>query len=78
MSVLGECIWKSQIKEITKIKMKINEINAKGIITKSNLPDADFVINPYIGCQHGCIYCYADFIRRFTGHTNSRLLGYTE
>ena len=25
--------------------MKINEINAKGIITKSNLPDADFVIN---------------------------------
>lgn len=50
--------------------MNIKEINIKSIITKSNLPDADFVINPYIGCQHGCKYCYADFIKRFTGHSN--------
>ena len=37
--------------------MKIKEIKAKSIITKSGLPDSDFVINPYVGCQHGCIYC---------------------
>lgn len=48
--------------------MKIKEIKAKSIITKSNLPDADFVINPYIGCMHGCKYCYAVFMKRFTGH----------
>ncbi len=48
--------------------MKIKEKQVKSIITKSNLPDADFVMNPYIGCQHACKYCYADFMKRFTGH----------
>jgi len=49
--------------------MKIKEKKAKSVITKSNLPNADFVINPYIGCQHACKYCYAEFLRRFTGHS---------
>ncbi|MBU3964812.1 radical SAM protein [Patescibacteria group bacterium] len=49
--------------------MKIKEIKVKSIIVKSNLPEGDFVINPYIGCQHGCKYCYARFMKRFTGHT---------
>ena len=48
--------------------MKIREIKTKSIITKSNLPDADLVINPYIGCEYACKYCYADFMRRFSGH----------
>lgn len=37
--------------------MKIREIKAKSIIVKSGLPGSDYVINPYIGCTHGCIYC---------------------
>jgi len=48
--------------------MKVREIKAKSIIVKSNLPEGDYVINPYIGCQHSCIYCYARFMKRFTGH----------
>jgi DNA repair photolyase len=48
--------------------MKIKEIKVKNIITKTNLPEGDFVINPYIGCMHSCKYCYARFMKRFTGH----------
>lgn len=47
--------------------MKILEVQAKSIIVKSNLPDGEFVINPYTGCVHGCKYCYARFMKRFTG-----------
>ena len=48
--------------------MIIKEIHVKGILTKSNIPDIDLVVNPYIGCVHGCIYCYAEFMKRFTNH----------
>ena len=46
--------------------MKIKEIHAKSILSPSKV--YDYVINPYVGCQHGCSYCYARFMKRFTGH----------
>ncbi|MFX0039982.1 MAG: radical SAM protein [Promethearchaeota archaeon] len=52
--------------------MKIDFREAKSIITKSNIPSIDYVINPYTGCQHGCIYCYAEFMIRFTGHKGDK------
>lgn len=48
--------------------MKINTIQYKTLLTKSRLPEVDYCINPYIGCLHGCVYCYARFMKRFTGH----------
>ncbi|MFZ3086222.1 MAG: radical SAM protein [Candidatus Hydromicrobium sp.] len=51
--------------------IRIRKIKAKSIITRSNLPDTDYVINPYTGCIHSCLYCYARFMKRFTGHTES-------
>jgi len=47
--------------------LKIKEIKAKSILTRSGL-DVDYVINPYVGCMHGCVYCYARFMKRFTNH----------
>lgn len=38
------------------------------IMTKSNLPVGGYSVNPYVGCTHACKYCYASFMKRFTGH----------
>lgn len=48
--------------------MFVREIQAKAILTKSNIPGADFCINPYVGCSHACRYCYARFMTEYTGH----------
>ncbi len=51
------------------MNFKIREIKAKSILTRSGISGIDYCINPYVGCFHGCKYCYATFMKRFTGHT---------
>ncbi len=51
------------------LDVKVDFAKARNIITKSNIPGIDYAINPYIGCQHACIYCYAEFMKRFTNHS---------
>ena len=46
----------------------LREIPVKSILSKSNLPVCEYAANPYVGCTHGCLYCYASFMKRFTGH----------
>ncbi len=48
--------------------IKISDVAVKSVLTRSNLPVADYSVNPYVGCEHGCKYCYASFMKRFTGH----------
>lgn len=40
---------------------QVREIQARSIISHNQSPDVPFSrsINPYQGCEHGCIYCYA-------------------
>lgn len=47
----------------------IREIQVKGIITKTDIPVCDYAVNPYVGCSHGCRYCYASFMKRFSKHS---------
>jgi DNA repair photolyase len=46
--------------------MKIREIEAKSILSKSRI--YDYTLNAYVGCRHACVYCYARFMKRYTGH----------
>jgi len=46
--------------------MIVEEVYAKTILSHSKV--FDYTINPYIGCEHGCTYCYARFMKRFTNH----------
>ena len=49
--------------------LTVREIECKSILTKSGIEGVDYAINPYVGCAHGCLYCYAVFMKRFTGHS---------
>jgi DNA repair photolyase len=42
---------------------------SKSILTKNNSPDVgfDFSVNPYRGCEHGCIYCFARPTHEYLG-----------
>jgi DNA repair photolyase len=53
------------------MNVAIKEKRAKSILSKSGISGIDYCINPYIGCTHGCKYCYATFMKRFTGHMES-------
>ncbi len=48
--------------------MQIAKIRAKNILTRSKIGNGGYAINPYVGCPHGCIYCYAEFMRGVAGH----------
>jgi len=49
--------------------MIIREIRSKSILSSSKI--YPYVLNPYVGCQHACSYCYARYMKKFTGHKES-------
>jgi len=56
--------------KVTGSSVIVRETDCKSVLNQSRL--ADYCINPYIGCQHACKYCYAEsYTRRFTAHTEA-------
>ena len=49
--------------------IKIGHIRCRNAISPSKIPGVKYCLNPYVGCEHGCIYCYAVFMKRFTEHS---------
>ncbi len=44
--------------------IRYTQLECKSILNKSGL--ADYAVNCYTGCAHGCVYCYARFASRFS------------
>ena len=50
------------------LSMIVKEVHAKSILSRSGIERVSYTINPYTGCSHGCLYCYATFMKKYTGH----------
>ncbi|MCC0029846.1 MAG: PA0069 family radical SAM protein [Brucellaceae bacterium] len=52
--------WES-LEELPALKTEVQVEKPKAIITRNSSPDISFdrSINPYRGCEHGCVYCFA-------------------
>ena len=55
--------------ELEALSTEVQEVPARRIITRNESPDIGFdrSINPYRGCEHGCIYCFARPTHAFLG-----------
>lgn len=51
----------SYYKDPNGVRTKVIEVRAKSIVNHVPSPDIrmDYSMNPYQGCEHGCVYCYA-------------------
>jgi DNA repair photolyase len=62
--------WES-LAELDAVRTEVYAEPARSIITRNKSPDISFdqSINPYRGCEHGCIYCYARPTHCYLGHS---------
>ena len=59
------------LSDLDAFRTEVQEDLARTIITRNDSPDISFdrSINPYRGCEHGCVYCYARPTHCFLGHS---------
>lgn len=44
-------------------------VHVNDYLTKSGVSASDYAINPYVGCPHDCIYCYASYMQKWAGRS---------
>lgn len=59
----------SSLEELPPFKTEVQVEKPRSIITRNTSPDISFdrSINPYRGCEHGCVYCFARPTHAFMG-----------
>lgn len=57
--------------DLRRVKTEFIADTSKTVLSKNNSPDVpfDYSINPYRGCEHGCIYCYARPSHEYLGYS---------
>ncbi|WP_127596361.1 PA0069 family radical SAM protein [Nitratireductor alexandrii] len=60
--------WET-LEELPPFKTEVQVEKPRSVITRNTSPDIAFdrSINPYRGCEHGCVYCYARPTHAFMG-----------
>jgi len=63
--------WSSYTEPETKVRTQWRNDSNRTIITRNQSPDIHFnrSLNPYRGCEHGCIYCFARPSHTYLGHS---------
>ena len=66
--------WTDADAEPAKLKTTLSIDRARTIINRNDSPDIGFdrSINPYRGCEHGCIYCFARPTHAYLGLSPGR------
>lgn len=49
--------------------LQVQQVQVKNILNKTKIAQSDFTANPYVGCSHNCLYCYASYMQHFNPHT---------
>ena len=55
--------------------MRIKEIKCKKVLNPCKIEGFDYNFNPYVGCSHGCVYCYA---KGYSVYPGDGVVGYYE
>ncbi len=63
--------WRGSGDEMSSPRTRVIVDTSKSVIARNDSPDVPFEqsVNPYRGCEHGCIYCYARPTHAYLGYS---------
>lgn len=66
--------WQLDEEELSSPQTRMIEVFPTSILSENKSPDIPFrySINPYNGCEHGCVYCYARNTHEYWGYSAGR------
>lgn len=71
LNYTSETYFNDDLTEEKEVKTEYLPVYPKTILNKNDSPDIPFnySLNPYQGCEHGCIYCYARNSHQYWGYS---------